>query len=369
MTIPMLPPITTALSGTPSARVQSVPAAHPYVRSIGADPRVFLLPDPPVPGAPAEQWWPPQALRADWIRRHRDDADLLHIHFGTESYPPAELRAAVAAARANGWPVVVTVHDLEHPQLSEQAAYRAQLDVLIPAADALITLTEGAAAEIRARWGRAAQVLPHPRLLTTDVVDPALNPTAVIGVALKDLRPNIDAVVAVHAALDAAAELSAAGVPTRAQIRMHRQVRDPERRDAIRRLLAGAGSTAELIEHDRLDDAALADALNALDVAVLPYGYGSHSGWLELCWDLGVPVAVPRRGFYAQQHSDDTVAEFEDGTLADAVGRLLRGPRAGSVQRTLLRAARHGERLATDTITAERHAELYLRLLAERAGA
>jgi hypothetical protein len=352
-----------------TVRVQSVPAAHPYVRSVGADPRIVLLPDPAVPGGSAERWWPPQALRADWIRRHRDDAEVLHIHFGTESFAPAELRDAIAAARANGWPVVFTVHDLEHPQLTEQAGYAAQLDVLIPGADALITLTDAAAAEIRRRWGRDALVLPHPRLLASDVADPAPNPTAIIGLALKDLRPNIDADVAVHNALAAAAELSDAGTPTRARIRMHHDVRDTEKRDAVRRLVAGARDGAELIEHDRLDDAALAAALNELDVAVLPYAYGSHSGWLELCWDLGVPVAVPRRGFYAQQHADDTVAVFDDGTLGHAVGALLRGPRAGSVQRTLLRATRHGERTAADRATAAQHADLYLRLRAERAGA
>lgn len=351
-------------SSTTTIRVQSVPAAHPYVRAVSADPRVALLPDPPVPGAPAEQWWPPEALRAEWIRAHAGDVDVLHIHFGTESFRPEELAAALAATRANGWPVVVTVHDLEHPQLAEQSGYAAQLDVLIPAADALITLTDGAAAEIRRRWHRDALVLPHPRLLDSEIVDPAPNPTAVIGVALKDLRPNIEAVLAVHTVVAAVAELSAAGTPARAQIRMHHRVRDAETRDAIRRLAAGSG--AELIEHDRLDDAALAAALNALDVAVLPYRHGTHSGWLELCWDLGVPVAVPRRGYYAQQHPDDTVATFDDGTLADTLGALLRGPRAGSVQRTLLRATRHGERIASDQRTAEAHADLYRSLLAER---
>ena len=48
--------------------------------------------------------------------------------------------------------MVYTAHDLEHPQLGDQAAYARQLDELIVGADAAITLTEGAASAIRDRW-------------------------------------------------------------------------------------------------------------------------------------------------------------------------------------------------------------------------
>ncbi|NQX13268.1 glycosyltransferase [Microbacteriaceae bacterium VKM Ac-2855] len=349
-----------------TVRVLSVPAAHPYVRAVTADPRVTVLADPPVPGARDGQWWPPQALRTDWIAAHAGDADVLHIHFGTESFEPAELVAAVDAAHRNGWPVVYTVHDLENPQLSDQSTHRDLLDALVPRADAVLTLTPGAATEIRQRWYREATVLPHPHLLGDDIVlvDPAPHETAVIGLELKDLRPNIDAVAATHAVLDAVGELSASGIPARADVRMHRSVRDPETREAVRRLVAGTGG--ELIEHDRFDDTTLARSLSALDAVVLPYAYGTHSGWLELCWDLGVPVAVPRRGYYAQQHDDSSVATFDEGSLTSALAGLLRGPRAGTAERALLRASRHGERRAVDPRTAQSHADLYARLLAER---
>ncbi|WP_240555443.1 hypothetical protein [Plantibacter flavus] len=122
-------------------RVVSIPAAHPYVGRVSASPEIDVLDDPPVEGAPSGVWWPPVALDPSWIRDHAGDADLLHIHFGTESFPPGHVTACLEAAHEVGWSVVYTVHDLEHPQLEHQGAYGAQLDELVRGADALVTLT------------------------------------------------------------------------------------------------------------------------------------------------------------------------------------------------------------------------------------
>ena len=37
-------------------------------------------------------------------------------------------------------------------------------------------------------------------------------------------------------------------------------------------------------------------------MSVLPYRFGTHSGWLEACFDLGTAVIAPSCGFYRQQH-------------------------------------------------------------------
>ena len=66
---------------------------------------------------------------------------------------PAQLEELVAALRRRGKPLVFTVHDLRNPHHPDRAAHDRHLDVLVPAADALITLTQGAAAEIRAPVG------------------------------------------------------------------------------------------------------------------------------------------------------------------------------------------------------------------------
>ena len=35
---------------------------------------------------------------------------------------------------------------------------------------------------------------------------------------------------------------------------------------------------------------------------MLPYKFGTHSGWLEACYDLGTTVIAPDCGYYADQH-------------------------------------------------------------------
>jgi hypothetical protein len=356
-------------------RVVSVPAAHPYVRRISASTEIEVLSDPPVAGAPVGVWWPPVALDPAWIRAHAAEADLLHIHFGTESFPPGYVTACLVAAHEVGWPVVYTVHDLEHPQLEEQAAYDDQLDELVRGADALVTLTQGAADGIRERWGRDATVIRHPSLLSDEVRVPAVLASAEIrvGVHLKDLRPNVDAVGTVTTLLEAVGRLRARGTAVVAEVRLHHSVRDPDARDAVRRLV-GASDADLLIEHERLDDDGLAIALSRLDVCVLPYRHGTHSGWLELCWDLAVPVAVPDGvGQYAEQHADDTVVAYRPGDAAaleralDDLVQAEGATRPGSSDRLTAVAERRSRRATTDADGVAAHVAVYRRVLAERA--
>ncbi|MBN6829393.1 glycosyltransferase, partial [Micrococcus luteus] len=151
-----------------SITVQHVPAQHPYTRAIrpldpGAAPDVEFLADPPVPGAPAHRWWPPRALRAEWLAEHRPD--VLHVHFGFEHFSPAQLAAALDAQHAHGGAVVVTVHDLENPHLTDQGPHRDRLAVLLGRADAVLTLTPGAAATLARDYGVRALVVPHPHIV------------------------------------------------------------------------------------------------------------------------------------------------------------------------------------------------------------
>ena len=63
--------------------------------------------------------------------------DVLHVHFGTESYDLAHLRRVVDAARAARLPIVHTVHDLVNPQLVDQEPHLAHLGLLVAEADEL----------------------------------------------------------------------------------------------------------------------------------------------------------------------------------------------------------------------------------------
>ena len=351
----------------PAVRVASIPAGHPYVRHVLAGTGVGLLPDPPPPGASDGRWWPPVMCDAAWVTANLDRFDVMHVHFGTESYSAWHLRALVRALRAGGRPLVHTLHDLENPQLVDQASHREQLDVLVRAADALVTLTTGAAAAIERRWGRTAEVIPHPHVLPLDAEAPAGTPSDpyVLGVHLRDLRPGTDAVRAVATLLDAADRLRAQGVAATVRVHVNERVRDEAARDRVASLVT-AYPAAELRRTERLGDDALARSIADLDVAVLPYRTGTHSGWAELCWDLGVPVAGPPVGFAGEQHPEDFgVFEAGDGTaLARAVRRLLAGaPRPGSAGRRARLIDRRRQRVAGAATIAAAHTALYERFL------
>ncbi|QEH92400.1 glycosyltransferase family 4 protein [Dermacoccus abyssi] len=165
--------------GEAMIRVASVPADHPYVAHLsptgetpgdGCD-EVIRLTDPPVIADDGStRWWPPRILDPAWLREHAGEFDVLHVHFGFESFSPEHLREVVDVAHELGKGVVVTVHDLRNPHIKDPAAQLSRLDALVPAADAVITLTQGAADAILARWSRDAVVVHHPHIVPLDVM-------------------------------------------------------------------------------------------------------------------------------------------------------------------------------------------------------
>jgi hypothetical protein len=337
--------------------VASVPAAHPYVQHLsppeGPD-GVVRLADAPVPGAPRGQWWPPPMLEPAWARAHADDFDLLHAHFGFESRTPAQLAELVAALRSAGRPLVVTVHDLRNPHLVDAAAHLAALDVLVGAADAVITLTAGAAEEIRRRWSRSAEVIAHPHLVDLDRIGrprPA-HDGFVVGLPAKRERANNDSVALVRVLAPAVGSLPGG----RLRILAH----DDARGVAVARALADlASDRVEVVTHRRLDDADLWDDVSALDISVLPYRYGTHSGWLEMCHDLGTTVLAPTCGYYAEQGPCLSFHHDEAGLDAASLVAAVRRAYAESPGWRWSAADRRAQRAGI----ARAHRQLYLRVL------
>lgn len=331
------------------------------MRAITDPQRVTRLADPPVPGAPAEQWWPPVAMTAQWLSENAHEYDLLHVHFGLESFTPDELRAGLDAARLAGRPVIFTVHDLDNPQIVDQEPYRELLDVIVPSADHLITLTPSAAAEIEHRWRRTSTVLAHPTLLERTAADSrGSGADAVrVGIALRDLRPNIDAESAVRAAVRAARLLDAAGQAVEIEVLMNDRVRDD--RAAERVIDAADGHAAVRVRRaPYLSDAEIEEWLGGLDLFVLPYRHGTHSGWVELCYDLGVPVAGVDVGHIRSQHpSEFYVIDLDDPrTLAAAVSWAQRVQEPSSSKATRL-MNRRAEREEQRREIRQAHARLY----------
>jgi glycosyltransferase involved in cell wall biosynthesis len=136
---------------------------------------------------------------------------------------------------------------------------------------------------------------------------------------------------------------------------------DPQDMRALERLRADCTAYGfDLWEHGRLADAELYEDLRSLDVTVLPYAFGTHSGWLEMCRDLGVPVAVPDLGCFAGQATSPAVEAFAPGdtaALADAILALLD-------RRDVIQPADPAARRAQREAVAAEHERLYARALA-----
>jgi glycosyl transferase family 4 len=348
--------------------VASIPSSHVYVRHL-ADPEqeVFVarLPDlipadgRKVPGG----WWPPVMLDADWIAAHHGTFDVFHVHFGFDAKTPEELRAIGSALAAAEVPLVVTVHDLRNPHHPDASLHDAQLRVLLEHADAVITLTPGAAGVIARRFGRSAEVIGHPHVVDAETMArPRLaHDEFVVGLHAKSLRPNMDVLGVAGILAEAVADLPGA----RLRIDVHDEVYEPGRHayapetgETLRRLAREHDAVA-LHQHAYFSDTELWDYLIGLDVSVLPYRFGTHSGWLEACFDLGTAVIAPDCGFYAQQQPCHT---YHHDELALDAGSLVAAVRRAYERRPAPRAG-IGQRMNERRAVAAAHHALYASLL------
>ena len=177
--------------------------------------------------------------------------------------------------------------------------------MLIDAASALITLTDQAADILTRDFGAGdVRVVPHPRIVEEPVEVERGDHAAVF---LKSVRSNVVADAQFYRDI-------AARVPL--DVYVHGGAE-----------LASIGT----VVHEPMTDDELHAAVGRAGVCILPYTRGTHSGWLEMCRDLGVPVAVPDCGCYAGQADTDAAVEVYrtgDGRSAgEAAARLLaRGP-------------------------------------------
>ncbi|WP_180953288.1 glycosyltransferase [Brevibacterium ihuae] len=292
-----------------------------------------------------------------WLRAHTEAVDLVHIHFGFEHCSPERIREFVDECAATATRLVVTVHDLDNPHLTEQADHHERLTDLIRAAEAVITLTPAAAARIEARLGIAAEVIPHPF-----IVEPAhahrITAAAAgrrtgrrVGLFLKSMRHNTATDPEFHRTL-------AAGL-TAAEAELHVHVHEDAADHPLVTALAATWGDG-LHVHPRMDDAALFAAVAEYDAVVLPYIRGSHSGWLEMCRDLSVTVVAPDCGYYADQADrPGGVVSYATGAGASAAEAALTAlaggplPYGGNREREYAEIVRAHHRIYTGRPAAE----------------
>lgn len=267
-------------------------------------------------------------LDTTWVEQHADTFDLAHVHFGFDAIDPAALSAFVDALHRQGKPLVYTVHDLRNPHHAHPHAHRAHLDVLIPRADALITLTEGAADAIERDWGRRPEVFAHPHVVEFARMQqprPAPGDEYVVGLHAKSVRASMSPGPVVAALLPLVRELPG----LRLVVDVHHDVADADGARHDRRLMgllreSERDGLIELRVHDCYSDDELWDYLQGLDLSVLPYRFGTHSGWLEACYDLGTTVLAPTCGFFAEQRRCLTYRMDETGLDVESLRRAVR---------------------------------------------
>jgi len=332
--------------GTRELRVASVPFSHVYVQHLAPEHggRVHRMPDPSPRGdngSDRQTWWPPVMLHPIWVAGHA--FDVFHLQFGFDGSSPEDLAELVRSVQDTGRPFVYTVHDLRDPRHRDRALHDGRLDALIPAADAVVTLTHGAAAEIEHRWGRQAVVIPHPHVVPLRTIERLQRrPRRTAGLSFRvglhvtSLQGSARPMQLLPTLVRAIGEVPGGVL----QVNGHRDVLEPRGaryQPELAGYLRDAARTGrlELRVHDFLSDAQLWRYLASLDAFVVPGRFGTHSAWLEACRDLGTTVIAPDSGYLTEQGpvlsyrtGEDVV---DDASLTEAVRGAWLHRRLGEV--------------------------------------
>jgi hypothetical protein len=313
---------------------------------------------------------PGASFTPSWLRAHLDEVQVVHVHALRPGQDPEQVSAAVEVVRASNTPLVVTGYHLRDPCGGDPEVYAAQLDALIPYADAVVTLTHTAATEMRLRWGLEAIVVPHPHVV--DFVRmhrqrlPHRGPLRV-GVHLSNLQLGQDPVLLVQALTRAATAVD----DIRLVIHAHETAADPGSScyapaavREIHRLVLAAGGTLRV--HRPFTESQLWDHLAGVDISLLPDLHGSHSIWPEACTDLGTQPLIPAATHAAAQQPCVTYRPHSSvEALADELATALLTAHEKRTVAPVDPQRRWSERVrGAETLRA-----LYEQLLGEPAGA
>ena len=231
----------------------------------------------------------------------------------------------------------------------------------------MITLTEGAARAVANRWGRHPVVLPHPHLLPIDTVGTARETRSrpVVGVHAKHLRANVDPWPLVDALLDRSDAFS-----VRLDLDDNALASPRAGAGLPDRLTRYAGSGVDVRVHPPFSDTELVAYLHDIDVMVLPYRFGTHSGWVEACHDAGVVTVVPDCGFFDGQQPCHTYGFDRNGLDGESLIRAVQ--HAVSAVRASVGEADHDRRRrrkAQRERVRHQTVRIYRRLIAEKNAA
>jgi Glycosyltransferase Family 4 len=354
--------------------VATFPGRGLYARHLGHPEGVDAVHRPTV--KPANHPEPP-VLSRHWLRHHLDEVDVVHLHGLQARFSAEEVAATADAVRAAGTPLVVTGYHLSDPAGRPGHAYDRQLDELVPRADAVVTLTEPAAQEMRRRWGADPIVLPHPHAVDFVRMRQERRPRRgelLVGMHLAGLNLPTDPLRLTTALSRAVSALQRRRHGARLVVHLHETVLDPGAAGynpcLVRELDEAVRSCGGLLRvHRPFTESQLWDHLFSLDVSVVPGLHGSHSIWPEACADLGTQAVLPAGTHAAAQRpclvysaaARDRTGRLDVEVTADS---LLTALTTASEQEGVWRADPE-ERWAERVKVAESLRALYERLLGD----
>ncbi|MCX4675577.1 hypothetical protein OG413_09690 [Streptomyces sp. NBC_01433] len=304
--------MTKAASPAQGLRVVHLPARTPYARKLNG-PDFHILNGTEISSGTTV----PAAVNAAWLLAHAPLTwlDVLHLHH-IDMEEPVVLERLLDTCVGDGVRVVFTAHDTR-PMHGEISAFTERLHVLLAAHVHWVFLTESSRTEIAGLLGATppGTVIPHGYVVPPEVLhgrereQPTTASTRFL--MFGATRPSRDQLSPV--------------------INWSLGVTDPA---STLQLLLRAFSPAdftpnspvplllETVRHDpriRLSmrpyptDDEVTDAGLASDVLLLPYLWGSHSGQLELAFDLNLIPVCSRTGHLPEQYRrhEQLVAEPE----------------------------------------------------------
>ncbi len=320
-----------AWEGRRTIRVATIPGRGLYAR--------HLCHPEGVDGVHRTTVGPPGAVRPRasfdraWVAESSGEVDVVHVLGLPPAVDPDDVAETADAVRESGRPLVVTAYHLSDPSGTDSDGHAARLDALVPRADAVVTLTDSAAEEMRRRWDVSPVVLPHPHAV--DFVrmrqyrPQFRGDRLLVGTHLAALQLPVDPVVFVEALTRAVGRIDRA----RLVVHLHEAVADagssayaPQEVTRISELVAAASGAVRF--HRPFTESQLWDHLFSLDVSVLPGLHGSHSVWPEACTDLGTQPLLPAGTHVAEQrpcltYEGDAGPAGDVDTLADSLEKAL----------------------------------------------
>ena len=279
-------------------RVVHLPARTPYVRKIVSSEFAILN------GVSTEHGVVPDGVTAAWLldRRPLSWLDVLHLHH-IEFDDLSALERLLAACADAAVRVVYTAHDII-PMFAAAEDFNARLELLASADVSWIGLTEASICALGDRLDALPQItlIPHGYVVPPEEVAGKLRAekrTAPQYLLYGALRKNRD-----HLSTIANWSLSITNRAARLNLLLRAlSPADFDRHD-VPALLAITKSDPRIHATMRAypSDQEIVTAGLQADALLLPYLFGSHSGQLELAFDLNLTPVCSSIGFFKDQH-------------------------------------------------------------------